>query len=436
MAKKPKKESGCTFLGIEFPSIKKDELVRNIAIIAFLSLITKFVLINVTTGIFQSFIDLFDISLYLEYAAQIAGGQIPYIDFSLPYPILFLIPALLPLPFALITQNAMTYVFAYQAFMSLFDIVIAILVYFIALKIHNKQSAFIAGIMYATAFSAAYFTITKYDAFPTMFLMLGLMMTIYGMKNGGYVSIILGFFAKMFSLIALPYTLLFNSEKTDLKSEIIAVLKYGIPVFIILLVPVLIISPSNIMTYLSAAGSGFEVYVNTPTYTIHALLLPAGIDLPAETISIFMYLAMVILGLYLLATAYIKKIGNEKNLLAFVFLTIFITIFFSKFHSPQYLLWISPFIALFLVPNYRDIVLFYLFQAVAYIEFPLMWGGYYMNHTYTGELYSANWYTTLVFFIFEYLVMLYIVYRIITLNGDFKDKLESLTQAISQRKQT
>ncbi len=48
------------------------------------------------------------------------------------------------------------------------DIVTLLCIYFIALKIHNSKTAFLAGLIYATAFSTSYFVLTKYDASPDL----------------------------------------------------------------------------------------------------------------------------------------------------------------------------------------------------------------------------------------------------------------------------
>ncbi len=425
MAKKKREQSISQYniLGLNICGVQRDRFQKDILCISGISIIIKLTLVFLTTAVFHSFIDLFDISIYLNYAASIANGQLPYLDFSIEYPILFLIPVIVPLPFALLTQDPWTYIHVYQIFMVFIDILIAIIVYLIALEIAGRDKAFLAGALYASAFSAAYFVITKYDAFPTLFMMLGLMLTIYGLQKGGYISIILGFFAKIFPAIALPYVLMYNAERTSVRDSTKKLLICAIPITLLLFVIPLILSPGSISAYLSATGGGLSVYVNTPTYTIHALLSIIGLDIAPDVISYGMYALMILTILYLLSIAYLKKIENSKNLLLFTFLTIFATIFLSKFYSPQYIVWLTPFFALFLAAHFKEAIMFYIIQIVAYIEFPILWGVLYENTQYVSEFGTSGWYGAAGFFMMKFIIVLFIIYHIIILNESFRKKV-------------
>jgi hypothetical protein len=137
-----------------------------------------------------------------------------------------------------------------------------------------------------------------------------------------------------------------------------------------------------------------------------------------------MYAVMIILILYLLGVAYTKKIENRRNMLLFTLLTMCVAIFFTKFYSPQYIVWITPLLALFLATSFRDIVLFYALQIIAYIEFPLFWGIFYENTKYANEFGTFGWYIAVLFFAVKYLIVIYILYTVINSNSDFKKKLD------------
>ena len=105
-------------------------------------------------------------------------GQFPFSsDFQ--YPVLIFVPLTLAIVPALLFQNAMAFVYTFQGLMILCDIVTTVCVYLIGLMFWNESTAFRAGLTYACAFSAGYFVITKYDAFPTSLLMLALLFTVY-----------------------------------------------------------------------------------------------------------------------------------------------------------------------------------------------------------------------------------------------------------------
>jgi hypothetical protein len=102
-------------------------------------------------------------------------------------------------------------------------------------------------------------------------------------------------------------------------------------------------------------------------------------------------------------------------------------IFFTKFHSPQYIVWFTPLLCLLVADDIYKVVLFYIVQVFAYIEFPLMFGSFYTNLEYTNTVGSSGWYITLVFFTLQYLVILILVISIIRpprgLLGTLQEKL-------------
>ena len=196
----------------------------------------KFFTIILATRVFFSFIDLFDITYYLNFAAKVYAGKIPYVQFSLDYPQGVLLSILLPLVLviisgglpALVAGNPMGYVFFHQALMCLFDLGTVILVYLIGLRLYDERKAFFAGILYATAFSSAYFVLTKYDAYPTFFLVLAVALFIYGRETGAYLSGAWGFLVKWFPVFALPYFLILDLKKGMERRVILKNLGYSI----------------------------------------------------------------------------------------------------------------------------------------------------------------------------------------------------------------
>jgi hypothetical protein len=59
-------------------------------------------------------------------------------------------------------------------------------------------------------------------------------------------------------------------------------------------------------------------------------------------------------------------------------------ILLNKVFSPQYIVWITPFLVLFLFHSYKEIALFFSIQLVFYLEHPLLFGIVYTpSKTYT-----------------------------------------------------
>ena len=156
------------FLNVTFENVDSQMVKRHILYLIAISLIIKFLVLLVTPGIFHSFIDYFDLEFYLEHGISLVQGQLPYVNYSFDYPILLFVPITIALVPALAFQNAMGFVYTFQFLMVVCDIVTLLCIYFIALKIHNSKTAFLAGLIYATAFSTSYFVLTKVRCVPDL----------------------------------------------------------------------------------------------------------------------------------------------------------------------------------------------------------------------------------------------------------------------------
>ncbi|MDD1670957.1 MAG: hypothetical protein LUQ67_06580 [Methanomicrobiales archaeon] len=351
--------------------------------LVFVSLATKFLVLVLTPAVFHSFIDLFDIGYLFQNAIPLSQGQIPYLDYSIAYPILVFIPMILALIPALVTQSGMAFIYSFQLLMILCDLGTLLCIYFIGLKISDERTAWYAGLVYATAFSASYFVLTKFDAFPTLLLMGAILFTVYDRKVHGYVSATLGFFAKVFPAVSFPFMILYNAKTTSLSEEVVTAAKVFLPFAVILFIPFLLLRPDHLNTYLFATGATVGVYASTATYTLDRRKSPV-------------------------------------TLLKLTGFAIFAFVFFSKFHSPQYIVWYTPFLALLVAGDLLKTGLFYLVQALAYLEFPLLFGTFYVNLNYLSPAGSAGWYLTLLFFTLEYLALILLFALAVRPEGGFR----------------
>lgn len=416
-----------SFLGTQFDSVDAETVRSHIGMLIAASIVMKFLVVFVTTVVFQSFVDSFDIGTYLNSATPLLEGQIPYISYQYEYPVLMFIPILLAFIPAVILKSGEIFFLAFQFLMILCDIAIVLCVYLIGLKLYRETTAFYAGLIYATAFSTAYFVITKSDVFPTALLMLGILFTVYGMKIRGYAGASAGFFAKIFPAVALPFMVFYNAKKTSFKTALIEGLKVFFAFCIVLLVPLAIISPGTIQTYLFVTGGSVGVYVNTATYTLYSYLhdvLPLGVS--AGAVSTVMYILMGLAILLLFALAYTDKEMREKTLLKYILCALFCLVFFTKFHSPQYIVWFTPLLAILVADDFLKIGLFYVSQLLAYIEFPLMFGGWYTNLAYVNPAGSSGWYLTLFFFTIVNIVLIALLYFTVRPKAGFVERLKGI----------
>ncbi|MDD1668456.1 MAG: hypothetical protein LUO97_01515 [Methanomicrobiales archaeon] len=410
-----------TFLGQTFEKTDTKTVRSHLLSLVFVSLATKFLVLVLTPAVFHSFIDLFDIGYLFQNAIPLSQGQIPYLDYSIAYPILVFIPMILALIPALVTQSGMAFIYSFQLLMILCDLGTLLCIYFIGLKISDERTAWYAGLVYATAFSASYFVLTKFDAFPTLLLMGAILFTVYDRKVHGYVSATLGFFAKVFPAVSFPFMILYNAKTTSLSEEVVTAAKVFLPFAVILFIPFLLLRPDHLNTYLFATGATVGVYASTATYTLYTYIHDvAHLGLPAATVSLFMYLLLGLVMLLLLWIGWKDRRKSPVTLLKLTGFAIFAFVFFSKFHSPQYIVWYTPFLALLVAGDLLKTGLFYLVQALAYLEFPLLFGTFYVNLNYLSPAGSAGWYLTLLFFTLEYLALILLFALAVRPEGGFR----------------
>ncbi len=415
-----------TSLSLQFDDIEMKTAKNHILFLIFASIAAKFLIMFVTTTIFHSFIDYFDIGVYLKHAMMLMEGRMPF-DLEFGYPVLILIPIMISLIPALIVQNGIAFVYTFQILMVFCDIVTVLCVYFIGLKLWDEKTAFCSGLVYASAFSAAYFVITKYDAFPTCLLMLAIGCTIYRKEMAGYAFSIIGFFTKVFPILALPFFVFFNAKGSSLKQEIINTVKLVIPISAILFLPLFLIQPETLKIYVPIRSElGF--YSNTVTFTLYSWIHDVfGIGLSIGIISAVMYLGMVLGMLALFYAAYRIPGQNPKLLIQLLLCALVLAVICARIRSPQYIVWFTPLISILVMDDIKKIVSLYVFQAFAYIEFPLMFGAFYTSTSYTGSVLSTGWFITLIAFTLEYIALFVCVWLVVN-PPDIYRKIRAVSQ--------
>lgn len=410
--RKKKGKTPFSVLGHEF-SVDADIVRQHMTWLVLAVILAKFIVAFFTTVVFSSFVDFFDIGIYFKYTLLTLNGEFPYTSAEFQYPVLAFVPMMIAVIPAFIFQSEIWYFFTFQALMIACDVVTVLCVYLICLKLMGEKSALYAGLLHAAAFSAAYFVITKYDAFPTALLMLALLFTVYGHTMKGYAASILGVFAKIFPGIALPFMILFNAKRTDLKEEIIAACKVGIPAFLVLFLPLFLISPDTLKIYFPVR-SELGYYSNTLTFTLYSWLHDVlGIGIPIDLVSAGMYAIMGIGLITLLFAAWKIPQKDPVLMLKLILCAIILVVLCSKVRSPQYIVWFTPLLCILAVDDIKKIAALFVFQALAYIEFPLMFGAYYTALTYTDPALSGGWMITLILFTLENLALLACVWLVV-----------------------
>ncbi len=392
-----------------FDSFDLTLLKRDIFIIVILSILTKLVLGLLRYYVFYTYFDLFDTTIYFNYAVNVLHGMVPYVDFSVEYPQLFFIASLLPLIPAIIVQDANAYVPAFRVLMSVFDILTAVLVYFIAARLFDQKKALLSGILYAASFASTYFVITKYDPFPTFLLMLSIFFFVYGKEFGGYFASGIGFITKWFPAITIPYYVMYDLKTKRSKKQIIRALLVTASSILIIILPFLLLNYNGFFaTYSRHIGRSSEAF-SLIFYIDFILNNLAGLTRSFETVSIFMMLIIQVLFVWYY---WRYKTADYKMLCSFIFFSIFIFVILNKVFSPQYMLWLTPFFALFLADSLQNIVLFFINQIWLYLEFPVLFKEIYYTDSFYTDGGNVFFSAAFIFFTIKY-ILLFLIFMII-----------------------
>ncbi len=365
----------------------------------------------------NSFIDSFAITYYLEKVITIFQGQVPYINYSFEYPILALIPMFIALIPSVILKSQVIYLISFILLMVICDTITTICIYKISIKISGSpRQAFISAVLYATAISVAYVTITEYSAFATMLMMIGITYTIDRKETiNGYIAVTMGFFTKIFPVIALPFIVLYNSKETSLKTETINGLKVLGIASLILFVPLFLINPANLDTYQFKINGGERgVYASSVSYMVFGWIHDVfNIAITQEMVSTVFRIILVGIIFVLLNIISKAKTKDPVLLLKLIMCAIFTTVVCMQFNSPNYWTWGIPLVCILCGTDIRKISLFVFTQIIAYIAFPLSFWSLWTNPGYTGAIGTPAWQLALILFTIQFIALSALVWILI-----------------------
>jgi hypothetical protein len=397
-----------------------DQTRKDILILCSLSLLTIFITAFITVAVFNTYIDSWGYTVYYEdnVLPFLQSGDLPYINHFWEYPVLMMVPVILSaIPSVLLNDRGMFFT-VFSTLMILCNFVTIICIYFTTLHLFkSRDRAYVAGFMYAVSVSVAYITLTNYDPLPTCLMMAGLTLTITGegkWKCGGYVAGILGFFAKIFPIVLIPFFILFNAKGTSIKKEVVSAIKAGgIPV-LVLFVPIFLLNQDSIKTYVITNAAGKPAFVASFVYTVFAWVNGVmGIGSSITTVSIAMTGILVTVLAALLYCAYALKKKDPVLLLRMILIALVAIIACSKYHSPQYMMWFTPVLCILVSGEFVQVITYFFLQLIWYLKFPILFYRLYINDSYLYPLPTIQGYETLLFFTLEYFILFYLVWSVI-----------------------
>lgn len=404
-----------TFLGTTF-DVDWEIVKRHLLTLCAFSLIIKGIIFALTS--FTGILDYFDLTNYGNYMNLMGNlGAIPYTNISLnisthfplildiEYPALFIVLLFVVMFFSAMFGSIAVagFIFWFQIFSVLFDVLTVIVIYLIVMKLYNEKQAYTISLLYLGAFTSFYFILSKYDALPTLLMMASIMFTLYNKRDYGYICCIAGFFAKIFPILILPLLVIYNYNRgVSFKDDIMYIVKISAVFGAILILPLLYITHYNLdvlKPYLFVIWSGSDVYASGVYANSFVYAIGQIIPIPLTAISTMFTIIKVALALAILVMFKLKS--DDINLINSSLLIILTFIVFSGFHSPQYIVWFTP----LLVMSGIGIVYFIMTQVLVFIEFLIAFGSLYTNVNYLSPF-------ALILFLVINFVYIYIMYKI------------------------
>jgi hypothetical protein len=417
---------------------KKEINYKHIFGLIALAIIMKIVVAVLTVYVFKSVMDPFDMSYYYDHVQMMFQGKIPYVDVAFEYPALSFIPMIIAYGISTLFGKG-AYYFSFQCLMTLCDIGIVICIYLITLKLWDNKKALYASILYATSISVAYFNLVRFDAYPSLLVMIALTYVIYnkniGDKTMSYCALIIGFWVKLYPIVVLPFTLLYNwKDEISKKNDIIKIVKIFSVMGIILFVPFLILNYQSIINTYSFIRPDTIDNATSFSFMVYSWFHDVcGISVALNVIQ-YIFIGVMVIGVGSCLYYLYKLKEKDPIILLKLIVCSFVLIYMSaKVKSPQYALWFMPMVCILAVDDIRKIIMVYIMQIIMFIEFPVMLGILYMTFQYHPPALSYEWYLALIFFTIEFIVVASCI-GLIVFSKPVREKIEELKIVKSKKR--
>jgi hypothetical protein len=346
-----------------------------------------------------------DLLLYFDYANHVKDGHVPYRDFPVEYPPLALVPILAP--FA-ISHAAGGFFFGFETLFAIEMYLLALAGGFFVWRLMprvlpgaSSRERYARLVTYVAAFPLlGQIVTTRLDLFPTVLLVLALLLWVDGREGLAWPVLALGIATKLFPAIVGPLFVLDVWRRRGLAAAARDGAWCG-ACCALLFVPVLVVSPEglrNVFTYHAERGtqieslyanalliwhraSGFEIVIASAFGAFE--VVSAWTD---ELRQISMLVTLLGLGVTYLLFARLAWRSDEAtshapSLVVAATLALAVFIVANKVLSPQYLIWLIPLVVLLPgLPGRAALALFLPALALTQYVFPNHYGALLANH--------------------------------------------------------
>jgi uncharacterized membrane protein len=314
-----------------------------------------------------------DVHLYGRYTSWLLHGQIPYRDFFMEYPPGALV-AFVPADLA----GGAHYNAAFKALMALSGAVALVLVALVLLRLGATSLRLWTGVLLVALSPIALgpISLNTYDAWPALLTVAALFALLTGRELAAGALLGLGFAAKVYPVVLLPLALVWVCRRRGRRRAAAVAFTFAV-LALVVTIPFLVLAPHGLLESFRAQAArgvqieslGAQVLVaadHAGLYTVHVVHHTHGAvtyDLggtPARVLGAVSSLLQVVAAA-LVAWVYAHGRDEPSRLAVAFAAAVAGFLAFSRFFSPQYLVWLIPLVAVV------DSVLGWLLLAIALV---------------------------------------------------------------------
>lgn len=331
-----------------------------------------------------------DYWFYLSLGKLSNFGYYPYLHYWLEYPPVFPWIAVAAYRFALTFPPTIygdfetTYHLVLGAPLIGAELAVIGLIYAIGLRLGPREEALRRAALYAALFWPVLVALGWYDALPAAMLLLGLYLVLRGRAGGAGLLAGLGFMTKVFPVLLFPVAVKFLPRRRDRIRAVAGTLI----VTVAIAGPLLWLSPTYFVASYRAtlSRSAWEtVWALLDGYYSYGKVAPLGVRFDPSTAGYVAYesgvptlpvagaFAALFAGLWLRPAA-----RTPRNVVLFTAISTLLFLLYSKGYSPQFILYVLPFVAL-LLPWRRALGYALALSLLNLLEWPLY-------HEWLGEV--------------------------------------------------
>ena len=324
----------------------------------------------------------FDYPFYLSLGRLSDLGFLPFRDYWVEYPPVFPWLAVLAYRFTLLfpptlyRQIDLSYHLVLGSVLAVADIVVVALIGAIGLRLWPRAEVERRMILYAALFWPIVVAIGWYDALPCAMLLLGVWAILRGRGATGGALAGLGFMTKVFPAILVPLAVKFLDRPRDR----VAAVAGAALVRAAIAAPLLLLSPTYFLASYRAVfnRSAWEtVWALLEGYTSYGRVAPLGVRFDPTTADYVAFrariptLALTIAFALLYAGFWLRPVARTgRNIVLFAGISITGFLVYSKGYSPQFIIYVLPFVLL-LLPWRRAVGYCAALSIVNLLEWPL-----------------------------------------------------------------